>query len=462
MYASAYLHLLENGAEMPYIRNVRANLMFLFLASTSLFAQNPTVRVSPNFAYNAIVDGFAKGDGKTDDTAALSMGCTIAVTFGRYFYIPPPPGGFYHTTGTVLCVTVTASPIVIEGIPGLSIIATTSTTANVLQVGNGAPLRLQNGLVYGLTLKGPSATPAQNGQIGLLLNGVTQMRVEDCNSYNVDIGFDMINNCYGTIFHNDRGGFGSTVNVGLLILTGLQSGNQIFVEDCWLSGKHAGVSISPGADGIKITGGQFSAGSGNVSTVDTDGAIIIGYNYPDGTTGGDGTVSIGEADFESAGVWEIRAFGPINLTVRACNFLSNGPTNAIGVFKLTNAQTSFNHFWGNEWGGDWRSATPIVVQGDYGATQNYSDGWTNGNGSINFNCPATGCSGGTPLNINLSSDPFVYSTAAIGRHEEHFVSYGTGSPSVTVQDLDGTWYATISGILNYSTNQGATWTAVGH
>jgi hypothetical protein len=462
MYASAYLHLLENGAEMPYIRNVRANLMFLFLASTSLFAQNPTVRVSPNFAYNAIVDGFAKGDGKTDDTAALSMGCTIAVTFGRYFYIPPPPGGFYHTTGTVLCATVTASPVVIEGKPGLSVIATASTTANVFQVGDGTPAQLQNGLVYGLTFKGPSSTPPQNGQIGLLLNGVSQMRVEDNNSYNVDIGFDAINNCYGTIYHNNRAGFFNSANVGLNIRTGLQSGNQVFVEDNWFSGKHAGISISPGADGIKITGGQLSAGSGNVATVDTDGAIIAGKDYLTGVTGGDGTIALDSVDFEGAGVWEIRAFGPVNFTERNCDFLSNGSTNAIGIFKDDNTQTSWVKFYDNVWGGDWRNATPVVISGDYGATQLYSNGWTNGNGTISFNCPATGCSGGTALNINLSSDPLVYSTATIGRHEEHFVSYGTGSPSVTVQDLDGTWYATISGILNYSTNQGTTWTAVGH
>lgn len=399
--------------------------------------------------YNAIVDGGATGNGTTDDTAALTAGCKAATGAGKIFFIP---AATYKVSGTVTCNPSPGSGNIIRimGVYELSRIVSTSTTADILHLGNGnvcASPGLVCGFVEGLTLLGPTSTPAQNGQRALLLDDLTQFRVQEVDEGNTDIGFDLINNCYGAVYENVRGGFFGNNNVGLYMRTGNQSGNQIFVNDSWISGALGAVYMSPGADGLYITGGQYSMT--NVTTA-TQGVFVVGIDYLTSATGGVGTLSIDGIDTEGAGGWWIYGKGTMNLTLTNSDFLANHTNATEGVMSVTGAGTSRWDFRNIEWGGSagYAAAAPIVIAGDFGNSMLSSSGWNANSGSLKFNC-AVSCAA---FSTDNSMDPVVITNTLNGSAFAGTADYRPFNSQKSTHYQDGLYWQNANGIPQVSTN----------
>lgn len=270
----------------------------------------------------------AVGDGTTDDTAALNTFHQDCCAKG---YIAVVPAKTYKVSGEIVA---SGGPVQIAAQQGAKYVST-SATANILRVGVISPPDLVNGFIEGLTLIGPTSAPAQNGQVALMLDNILQLRITSVTVKNTDIGFDAINNCYGAVFTNCRAGFFGSCNVGLNFRIGPQSGNQWTTYGCWFNGKIAGVSLSPGSDGLVMHGGQLSAAGGQSGSQDAYGAVTWGKDYLTGSTGGLGSIKVDSVDFEGCAAWFFRGYGPATLSVNDCPLLSNGTVPTIGVMKNT-------------------------------------------------------------------------------------------------------------------------------
>ncbi len=397
--------------------------------------------------YNAITDGGAVGDGTTDDTAALNVGCTSAIAAGKAFFIPATT---FKTTGTVNCqVSPSAQlPVVIYGIPGRSKIQSTSTTTTILQVGNNAATgQISDGRIQDLILAGPSVAGSipQNGQAALLLNRMTQITVDGLTSYGTDIGIDAINNCYGLRLVNARMGFGGGHNVSVNMRTGAQSGNQWRLIDSWLGGAKASVQASPNSDGLIITGGQM----GLTSAASDNGAVVMGRDYLAGTNGNMGTVTVDGVDFEGVSGWIARGYGQVNLHMGGDDFLSNGSVQTAGILKVENAAVSNIDIQNNEWGGPFSNAVPIVITGDYGSTMVRSGGAYGGNLSFN----------GAAWDANNGVDPLVITNKISGSVAvKGTADYRPYSSQLSVHYTDGL-YSRYNGTVLQTSTDGATWSA---
>ena len=130
--------------------------------------------------YNAKVDGNAKGDGSTDDTAALNAAGTAAFSAGLGLFIP---AGNYQTSGPINWVNSANGHVYVRGELGQTYINCSSRTANVITIGNGTgPSTLDAGYMEGIHVTGPGLPSAtSNGQIGILLNEMPHFVVRNCN-----------------------------------------------------------------------------------------------------------------------------------------------------------------------------------------------------------------------------------------------------------------------------------------
>lgn len=392
--------------------------------------------------YNAIVDGGAAGNGTTDDTAALTAGCKAATAAGKIFYLP---GNSFKVTGTVTCnPSGSAGNVIrIQGVPYVTQLVSTSATADILHLGNNHSCGgLTCGSIKGVNLVGPTSTPAQNGQRALVLDDLTQFVVDTVNVSNTDIGFDMIDNCYGSVYFNVRGGFFGNNNVGLYMRTGSQSGNQIFVNDSWISGKLAAVYMSAGADGLYVTRGQFSMIN---TTSATQAVFMIGIDYLTSAIGGVGTVSIDKVDTEGPGGWWIHSYGTVNLTLDKGDFLANGSNPTEGILKAENAATSRFELDNVEWGGSagYAAAQPITISGDYGNSFLHTQGWNANAGSLSFN--------GAAWQTNYAMDPLVISNA-LGGEVYGAADYRPYNSINSTHYQDGLFWQNASGVPQVSTN----------
>ena len=125
------------------------------------------------------------------------------------------------------------------------------------------------------------------GPVGLFaafyagLRGVS-CRVVDALGIGWPVAFDMIGNCYGTVWENPQAR-ASLNRVGLRVRgidlddpTEAGAGNDITVRNPWLGGQLAGIWIDPRASAIHIQQGQVNAGEGLSAADDDAGAICWG------------------------------------------------------------------------------------------------------------------------------------------------------------------------------------------
>lgn len=248
-----------------------------------------------------------------------------------------------------------------------------SMTAPSQAMTSGAPIILLGsntgipgficGELSGLVLTGPTAAPT-NGSTGLMISAMTDVEVRKVEVANTDIGFDMINNCFGCTFDNSIAGSGGTCNVGTNVRA--EAGNQISMRNLWSSGLIAGVCISPEADGIAVRDGQLGVpGAGG----DASGCVMFGKDYVTGNTGGVGTVTIDSVDMEGFTGWGFRGYGQISLAVYACPVISyGGNSKAMGIMKVENAMNSRVSLQSLTVRGDFVSPRAVIMNGYGGGT----------------------------------------------------------------------------------------------
>lgn len=265
----------------------------------------------------------------------------------------------------------TKSKFFIRGYGTASRIKTTSNTINAFTLGPGA---LGSGLeptgyLSSFVVTSVGKSPATNS-IGVFLKGLRHFKLEEMHAENFTVGFDMIDNCYGTKFYGCRTVF-DECKVGL-ILRGAEnggttwgSGSDIPFYDCWFHGVDGGVWIHPDGTGYHFYGGQITGGSSRTADADGFGSVVIGKNYYTGAVGTVGTVDFNGVDFEGAQrMWQIRAYGRANVAFRSCALLAtNASQKALGVLKIDTAENGTWKFSDNNVNGDYSQGALVAYSG---------------------------------------------------------------------------------------------------
>lgn len=319
----------------------------------------------------SVADYGTVGDNVADDTAALQAAINAAVTQNRELYIGP---GTYRVSSAL---TMTNNNIRITG-AGVQRTKIRASVAgfDVLTIGNIAGANgahgFNNGRIKDLSIQG--AGIAANGFAALKLNTTLQYEVSNLQLSDADIGFDMVNNCYGTICSNLRIGFGATVNVGINLRTGQQSGSDMVFTNMWVTGMQAAVHVSGGGGGYHFFGGQLSAGQGTNNTAqDAWGTITIGKDYTSQVAGnGAASIDLHGVSFEGSNyVWLIRGYDYCEVALHGCALNGiNNPQQTIGIYKNLNHKGSRLLLSGCAVGGLFSGPSLVVYNlgGTYGQT----------------------------------------------------------------------------------------------
>ncbi|MBU7320058.1 glycosyl hydrolase family 28-related protein [Paenibacillus oleatilyticus] len=304
-----------------------------------------------------------------DSTNALNAAFAAAIRKKLPCYVPP---GTYQTSGPLVA---KGSNVMIYGAGGTNtVIKTLSTDYDCILIGPGANMNNQSlgGFLRDIYFLGPVKQP-QGVTAGVKLNGIRQFEVRNVQSDGFPIAFDLINNCFGSVFFNLRAQYNWNT-VALNLRSGFQSGNDLQFYNCWLGGTKAAVHISPASGGFHFWGGQLSAGFGLNAPDDNLGIVVIGKDLVTGAIGGTANIIFDGIDFEGyKHVWALRAFDKTNMAVRGCSFLANSGTDALGILKQQRAQSSQFTFENNTVRGP-HSGPPIVIEGEYSAFSIYELG----------------------------------------------------------------------------------------
>jgi hypothetical protein len=211
---------------------------------------------------------------------AAAVAATTATTLG---VLAAPRGTAYTiTTGLDAAARI--------GLDCAGVRITTSGTFTALTIGPSPNDSAHGGGQRPHVLHPPeivNGTPSTTGTTpGLLLRAMPQCRVVDAMGSGWPVAFDMIGNCYGTVWDNPHAR-ASVNKVGLrvrgvnLAATDAGAGNDITIRNPWLGGRDAGIWVDPRASAIHVQQGQVNAGEGLASAADTAGAICWGRNLDD-------------------------------------------------------------------------------------------------------------------------------------------------------------------------------------
>lgn len=302
---------------------------------------------------DAKLDFGAVGNGVADDTARLQAAINAAIAGG---YELDLGAGTFKTTAELWWND--PNPRIFGRGMADTIIAPSATSYHALRVGTGTQVN-EGGYLRDFGVRGPIVTPSKTSKAGVCCDAVLFCSLSRIAVDQHDIGFDFINNCYGSTGYNLRSGYG-TCNVALNLRNGFQSGSDLSFYNSWLSGEVAGVHISGDGGGFHFYGGQISAGQQSSSAM--VGAAVVGKDYESGTTGRS-SVTFDGIDFEGYHKCAaIRTFSEVTVRVNGCAFLGTATTTerATGIVEITNALNS-RFFWvGNAWTGDFSAPTLIV------------------------------------------------------------------------------------------------------
>jgi hypothetical protein len=341
-------------------------------------------RQSPKLALDVTLPPYnAKGNGTTDDTQALQRAINDGITQGIPVYLPK--GTYRTTTG----LTAVGSNVMIYGAGGsLTKIKPDAFTYDTLKIGPGVAGSgiAASGYIRNIDFEG--STSWVTGQFSALkLDGMRQFSVEHITTNRVPIGFDLINNCYGSTFINCRSNLGGIM---FNLRTGPQSGSDITFFNCWGRGKDGSIWVSPDAGGFHFYGGQFTGGDNQGADNDLIGVVVLGKDYITGAVGNVANVNFDGIDFEgSKYIHQIRTFGQSILTISNSAFLSTALTTApekpLSIFKTTNGQQTRLTLINNVVSGIWKSAKAIDVTGQGSVLNIVEIGTAMVNGTVTFN-----------------------------------------------------------------------------
>jgi hypothetical protein len=298
----------------------------------------------------------------------LGVGCIVNVPGGTRCSIRSQLSGAAGGTGTYLLdvsQTIASNAGFTVGCP-------------IVLIGNGVGVDgFVGGKVEGINVTSSGTGAMTSGAIGFCSAGITNVEYDLCVASGMMIGFDAVENCFGTTWNNCQSGSGGTCQVGINIRSGATggAGNQVKVNNGWMTGKVAGASVSPNSDGIIFSGGQLGCTSSDGS--DNVGPVIWGKDFVTGALGNLGELSILQVDMEQYDGWALRGFGQVNLDVQSCPFISRsvngGGQKSIGVLKCDNAANMRLTIERSDLAGDFSALKPVVING-YGGGSYYERG----------------------------------------------------------------------------------------
>lgn len=321
-----------------------------------------------------------------DSTQYLNAALEDSIKRGVELYIP---AGTYRITSTLIA---TGYNVMISGAGGnMTKIKPDSHTYDALSIGIGSTGSGQypSGYLSGISIEGYSSWTT-GFTAGIKIDGMRQFEVRDVNVQRMPIGFDLVNNCYGTKFVNCRSNLSG---LPLNLRTGPVSGSDITFYNCWFRGKNGSVWVSPDSGGFHFYGGQLTGGDSQGADNDDVGIVVLGKDYIDGTIGSVGNVNFDGIDFEgSKYIWQVRSFGQSNLTISNSSFLSTGLASAaekpLGIIKGTTFNQSKTILINNSVAGVWKAAKAIDIAGQ-GSLGNINEfGTSMVNGTVTFNSVA--------------------------------------------------------------------------
>jgi hypothetical protein len=401
---------------------------------------------------HAAIDYGTIGDGSDGDDTKLQNALNKATELRLPLFIPA--GSYKLTFGLVADSSKYTgggdTNVMIYGAGGTSTkLLPTSYAFDAITIQNGSSGAgsgvAPSGFIRDIYIEGTTNNATTNNAKGLLLRGMRQFEVKNVTVKRMPIGFDMIDNCYGTVYYNCRT---ERVSVGINLRAGAVSGSDMNFYNCWFAGNIAAVHISPDGGGWHFFGGQL--GGGNARTVDDDnaGAIIIGKDYITGATGTSANIIFDGIDFEGIRYMHtIRSFGQVSMTIRNSSFLQtdssqNGLLAAtLSVWKATGAQQSKVIFENNGIKGYWKNAKAINVEG-HGSLIEIHERGTLYESNVKFN------------NVAWTSQPLLVQSKCNLGHAHWRDSW------VSKFLVGGTIYREASGRLERSTDWGATYVPV--
>lgn len=313
-------------------------------------------------------EGGAKGDGVTDDTKALNaflkgVGETGSSGWGN---IKP---GTYKISGEVFVET--SNAIKLTGAAGnRTTIKGEDNTYNWFRVKAGNKTSVSD--INTTSFKG---SRPKSEKAAFVLDNTKFATLERIGVNRQDIGFNIINNCFGLEMRNCSANQ-NECNIGLNCSN---TGSDCVFIDCWLYGELGGVSISSGNGDLHFFGGQINCGINQTEVQDLLGQVILGKDYLTGAVGTIGSNQFVGVDFEGAACAHIfRSFATNKTGIRDCSLQSGsgGELNeAISVFKSTGSNVVPLMFENNSISGTFSgpklldlSATAPTAVGEFGTS----------------------------------------------------------------------------------------------
>lgn len=349
----------------------------------------------------------------------------------------------------------------ISGVPGLTIIQPDAQDYDWLEVGNNSgATNGPQGYVRDLQLQNTSLPQAPLGTTaGFRLNGTRFVTVENVWVRRAPVGFDAINNNFGSSFRNCRTLFGEN-RIGFR-LRGQDggvfgSGNDIPFYNCWLHGRDAGVWMEPFGGGYHLYGGQVSAGSGASGFDDLRGNVIMNATMDgDGSLGastpaeGGVSASFFGVSFESTNQgWAIRPHaGSFKLECHSCFFKGNAGSAGIlkiaGTIGFAQGGADVVTLVNSSVAGDFTEDPPIVLNTNTNLRPVYHEVNSANGGNLSF--------ASTPVNFLAGQGLLMRATSGLDRANAVQSQYWMSR---------GIRFEKVSGTLRLSFDQGATWSTV--
>lgn len=336
-----------------------------------------------NDAYINAKDFGAKGDNVADDTLALQKAIDKSIALKLPLFIPQ--GSYKITAG----LTAISKNVMIYGAGGeLTKIKPDGYTYDALTIGVGVAGSGQypSGYIRDIAFEGIT-TYVTGFTAALKLDGMREFEVSNINTQKMPIGFDLVNNCFGSTFVNCRSNLGGIM---FNLRTGPQSGSDLTFFNCWGRGKDGAVWISGGGGGFHFYGGQLTGGNNQGADNDLIGSVVLGKDYITGAVGGVGNVNFDGIDFEGSHyIHGIRSFDQVNLMVTNSSFLSTSLATAaekpLAIIKATNSLQSRITLINVTVAGDWKSVKAIDVAGGNSTLNIVEMGTAMVNGTVRFN-----------------------------------------------------------------------------
>jgi hypothetical protein len=389
----------------------------------------------------------ADPNNSADSTAAMQKWANAA-TAGDPCWLPD---GTFKMADTL---TFTGSnAIAVEGSGARrSIINLTAANKSVVRVALNAGSAQPTGHIKNITAKGPTAN-AVTGQAAWLLDATQGFMLERTDAINMDMGYDMINNCYNATLMAVSASRFFSCNVGINLRVGSQNGSDHTIIAPLLFTKLAAFHVAGSGGGYHVFGGQAGCG-GDGTDNDNLGVVILGKDYTSGTVGGGGNFQWIGVSFEGfQRMWGVRYFADVSSEFEVdFNASATGANAALGLVKMTGAGNPI-HSYRNCSIANGSTFKTALFNTDFAGNANQAveeGAWRSGAHTVNGVAKAA------------MSFKGLYASTYAGDYTCN--AYGFHRDDVAVLRLGKTWFRSGpifgDGKLQYSTDQGVTWALV--